>query len=115
VPQLPPVVTEFAKAPLAQLPSTQRLPLAQIDHNNLAHLVPNTDGVEITGLPETSLPPMGSAVDVVQLATSTPQTAGMESVGLPQRLPVVSDVDTTMPSVDDVTGGVDLPTQWPVA
>jgi hypothetical protein len=116
VPQMPTLAREIGKAPLVQLPATDKLPMvAQIDHNNLGHLLPNTDGIGISGLPQTSLPQMGSAVDVVQLMTSTPQTAGMESVGLPQELPVLSQVDTTMPSADDLTGGLDMPTQWPVA
>jgi hypothetical protein len=115
-PETPALAKEVGKAPVAQLPATDKLPVvAQVDHNNLAHLVPNTDGVEISGMPKTSMPAMGSAVDVVQPVTSTPQTAGMESAGLPQQLPVVSDVDTTMPGVEDVTGSLDMPTQWPVA
>lgn len=115
LPQLPAEASALTKAPLVQLPETHRLPIvAQIDHNDVTHkILPNTQGVDVPGLPKPQLPDLTSATNALKLPTSTPETPGMQSLGLPAKLPVVSDVDTTMPSLDDVTGGVALPTHLP--
>jgi hypothetical protein len=115
LPTLPSETSEITKAPVVQLPSTERVPLvAQIDHNDVTQkLVPNTDGVDVQGLPKPQVPDVASATDVVKLPATKPATPGMESVGVPSQLPVVPALDTTMPSLDDLTGGVDLPTQLP--
>ncbi|GAB3913359.1 hypothetical protein GCM10029964_122750 [Kibdelosporangium lantanae] len=115
LPKLPAEASAITKAPVVQLPETHRLPVvAQVDHNDITHkILPNTNGVDVQGLPKPEVPDLTSALGAVKLPTSTPQTPGMQSLGLPAQLPVVSDVDTTMPSLDDVTGGATLPTQLP--
>jgi hypothetical protein len=115
LPKLPSQTSDIVKAPIAQLPTTDRLPVvAQIDHNDVTHkIIPNTDGVSVPGLPKPQVPDLTSATNAVKLPTATPQTPGMQSLGLPAQLPVASGVDTTMPSLDDVTGGAELPTALP--
>ncbi|MEV4311540.1 hypothetical protein [Actinocrispum sp. NPDC049592] len=115
LPQLPAESSELTKAPVVQLPNTQRLPVvAQVDHNDITHkIVPNTDGVDVQGLPKPQVPDVADTPNAVKLPNATPKTPGMESLGLPTTLPVVSDIDTTMPSLDDLTGGTQLPTELP--
>jgi hypothetical protein len=115
LPKTPTEASEVTKAPVVQLPTTNKLPVvAQVDHNDIAHkLVPNTNGVDVQGLPKPQVPDVASAPNAVKLPAATPQTSGMQSLGLPHALPVVSDVDTTMPSIDDLTGGAELPTELP--
>lgn len=115
LPQTPAEASEVTKAPVVQLPTTNKLPVvAQVDHNDIAHkLVPNTNGVDVQGLPKPQVPDVAATPNAVKLPTAAPQTPGMQSLGLPNALPVVSDVDTTMPSVDDLTGGAKLPTELP--
>lgn len=112
----PTVVDAATKAPLVDVPDTDRLPVvAQVDHNNVPQkLVPNTDGVDVHGVSKPDVPDVTSAQDAVKLPSSAPQTPGMQSVGLPQRLPVVSELDLPEgPSVHDVTGDLDLPGALP--
>jgi hypothetical protein len=115
LPKTPTEASEVTKAPVVQLPTTNKLPVvAQVDHNDITHkLVPNTNGVDVQGLPKPQVPDVASTPNAVKLPTATPQTSGMQSLGLPHALPVVSDVDTTMPSIDDLTGGTELPTALP--
>ncbi|MFC0115681.1 hypothetical protein [Kibdelosporangium aridum] len=116
VPQLPTETNEILDAPVVDVPDTERLPLvAQVDHNGIAQkLVPNTDGVDVQGVPAPEVPNLSTAPDAVKLPATSPQTPGMQSVGLPQQLPVVSGVDLPeAPSIHDVTGDVDLPAELP--
>lgn len=115
LPTLPSETSEITKAPVVQLPSTDRVPVvAQVDHNGLAQkLIPSTDGVDVQGMPKPQVPDVSSATNVVKLPSAAPVTPGMQSVGVPSQLPLVPAVDTTMPSLDDLTGGVDLPTELP--
>lgn len=115
LPQLPTESSEITKAPVVQLPTTNKLPVvAQVDHNDITHkLVPNTNGVDVQGLPKPQVPDVASAPGAVKLPTATPQTPGMQSIGVPAQLPLLSDVDTTTPSLDDLTGGTQLPTTLP--
>ncbi|TCO64704.1 hypothetical protein [Actinocrispum wychmicini] len=107
LPQLPVQTSDITKAPIAELPNPSKMPLtAQVDYNDIANkIIPNTDGVDMQGLPKPQVPEVASTLNAVQLPTSTPLTPGMQSVGVPSKLPLVGDVDTTMPSVDDLTGG----------
>lgn len=116
LPQLPTETNEITKAPVVDLPETDRLPVvAQIDHNGLAQkLVPNTDGVDVQGLPKPEVPNLSATPDAVKLPATTPQKPGMQSVGVPQQLPVVSSVEVPeAPSIHDVTGDLDLPAELP--
>lgn len=116
LPQLPSETGEITKAPVVQLPSTNKTPIvAQIDNNDITHkIIPNTDGIDVQGLPKPQVADLGNTPNAVKLPQATPHTPGMQSIGLPNKLPLVSDVDTTMPSLDDITGGTpDLPTQLP--
>jgi hypothetical protein len=116
LPQVPTETNEITKAPVVNLPDSGRLPVAaQLDHNGIAQkLVPNTDGVNVQGLPKPQVPDVASTPDAVKLPATTPQTPGMQSVGVPQQLPVVSAVELPeAPSVHDVTGDLDLPAELP--
>ncbi|MCE7005127.1 hypothetical protein LWC34_20180 [Kibdelosporangium philippinense] len=116
MPSLPSETNEILDAPVVDVPDTDRLPLqAQLDHNGVAQkLIPNTKGVDVHGVPQPELPNLSSTPDAVKLPATAPQTPGMQSVGLPQQLPVVSSVDTPeVPSIHDVTGDVELPTELP--
>jgi hypothetical protein len=110
------LVNEITKAPVVDLPQTDRLPVvAQVDHNGIVQkLVPNTDGVDVQGLPKPEVPDVASAPNAVKLPATTPQTPGMQSIGLPQELPVASAVDVPQaPSIHDVTGDLAVPAQLP--
>ena len=109
-------INEITKAPVVDLPQTDRLPVvAQIDHNGIVQkLIPNTDGVEVQGLPKPEVPDVASAPNAVKLPTTTPQTPGMQSIGLPQELPIASAVAVPQaPSIHDVTGDLAVPAQLP--
>ncbi|MET0135205.1 MAG: hypothetical protein ABW215_16620 [Kibdelosporangium sp.] len=99
---------EIGHAPLAQLPATDRLPVvATVEHNNLpSKVIPNTEGVSVQGVRKPHLPDVAAA-DALRLP-NTPAThdtkEGMQSVGLPAQLPGASVVDTTAPSLHDLTG-----------
>ncbi|MBP2321881.1 hypothetical protein JOF56_002266 [Kibdelosporangium banguiense] len=116
LPQVPSETNEITKAPVVDLPETDRLPVvAQVDHNDIAQkLVPNTDGVDVQGLPKPKVPNVASTPNAVKLPATAPHTPGMQSVGVPQQLPVLSGIDAPeAPSIHDVTGDLDLPAELP--
>ncbi|ALG14398.1 hypothetical protein [Kibdelosporangium phytohabitans] len=105
-PQLP-SVDKLLDTPLTVLPVKDgKLPVELgIEHNDLpSHLIPDTSGVSVQGVPTGPLQDVTAVTDSVALPGTPVSAPGMQSISLPRELPL--DVPTsTIPSLKQLTSG----------